>query len=278
MKTLVTSLLLCLMALLGCSATGSSKDKPDAPLVVQETVLGKLPPRTFVLRASDFQSPAIGTNSGSLFSQALGEIAEDAQVSDTDGDGRVSLHEIKSFVDDFYSTKLDASRSVVSYAISSVPDVALLSQDALSTADKPRRKLVAVLVGIGKYQTIRSDIPGVDEDIKHLTALLTSDKLLVSESKIHVLQNEQATYVSILEALDWLKETATEEDLVVFYFSGHAALVPRSGQDSPPVFTLAPYDAVVASNRTVDRGLETRDLLERLGEVLAEVRVVFIDD
>ena len=156
--------------------------------------------------------------------------------SDTDGDGRLSFREIKSFIDDFYSKNVDESRLKVSYAISSSPDIVLLSKDAIPPTDKPRRKLVAVLVGVGKYQISQYDLPGIDEDIKNVTALLTSDKLLVSDSTIRLLQDEEATYDNVMEAFDWLAETSVKEDLAVFYFSGHTSTVP--GPRSLSVLTL----------------------------------------
>jgi len=83
----------------------------------------------------------------------------------------------------------------------------------------------ALLVGVGKYQNPKNNLPGIDLDLARMTDTL---KIMgFKESEIHTLLDEQSTEENILREMNsWLVDDVSEDDRVVFYFSGHGSFIP----------------------------------------------------
>jgi Flp pilus assembly protein TadD len=93
-----------------------------------------------------------------------------------------------------------------------------------STAQEPAAKnTYAIVVGISGYQD--AAIPKLnyaDKDAMLFANWLQSNAGgSVPQYNIKLLTNENATISAVYNALDWVKEKATEGDIIYIYFSGH---------------------------------------------------------
>jgi hypothetical protein len=82
----------------------------------------------------------------------------------------------------------------------------------------------ALLVGVGKYQNPKNNLPGIDLDLARMTDTL---KIMgFKESEIHTLLDEESTAENILREMNgWLVDGVSEDDRVIFYFSGHGSFI-----------------------------------------------------
>ena len=82
-------------------------------------------------------------------------------------------------------------------------------------------KTYAVIVGVSDYMT-GSDLNYCDDDANHFYNFLKSKEGGgVPHNNIKLLLNQNATKKNILSALKTIFSKATENDFVIFYFSGH---------------------------------------------------------
>lgn len=84
-------------------------------------------------------------------------------------------------------------------------------------------KTYAIIVGITNYQNAAvKSLDYADKDAVLFAAYLKSKAGgAVPEEQIKLFTNEEASIAAIYQALDWIKEQTTKDDLVYFYFSGH---------------------------------------------------------
>ncbi|MBU1940229.1 MAG: caspase family protein [Candidatus Thermoplasmatota archaeon] len=82
----------------------------------------------------------------------------------------------------------------------------------------------AVIVGIADYDGRENDLP-----VSRSHLLCFPNALLMGSNwhadHMQVLLNHDATYLGILETLDWLAVQTDENDIVVFSFQGHGSVV-----------------------------------------------------
>ncbi|MFL6216678.1 MAG: tetratricopeptide repeat protein [Blastocatellia bacterium] len=94
-----------------------------------------------------------------------------------------------------------------------------------------QRKTVAVIVGISKYAKLGG---GQQLQFADRDALLIADSLKkagVSSDNVRVLVGQEATVAAIKSALGtWLARTATADDTVVIFFSGHGLFEQEFGE------------------------------------------------
>jgi hypothetical protein len=133
----------------------------------------------------------------------------------------------------------------------------------------------AVLIGVSSYRDSR--IPSLR--YAHRDAQAFHDWLVSPEGgeyapdRVKLLLDEHATFENIREALfTWLKQ-ATEEDMVVIYFSGHGS--PESPDALDNLFLL-PYDADYDKIRTT--GFPMWDIETALKRDIRAKKVVVIAD
>lgn len=98
----------------------------------------------------------------------------------------------------------------------------------------------ALIVGIEHYKDPHNDLDGVSNDV---TAINRTLRVFgIQQENIEVLRDAEATCENIKFGLKRLTETATEEDICIFYFSGHGVEVPSSATGGIPCEALVPYD------------------------------------
>lgn len=84
-------------------------------------------------------------------------------------------------------------------------------------------KTYAVVIGISQYENVGiKTLNFAHKDAEAFASFLKSKNGgNVPDSNIIFLKNEDATFASIYNAMDWLLEVCKPNDLVYFYFSGH---------------------------------------------------------
>lgn len=109
----------------------------------------------------------------------------------------------------------------------------------------PRKKL-ALLVGINSYPHLRASqqLRGCLNDVALMAETL--EKVFgFSQEQMTFLRNEQATRDNILDAMNALLTSASTDDIVVFYYSGHGSRVRDREGDEVDGWdeTIMPYDS-----------------------------------
>lgn len=105
------------------------------------------------------------------------------------------------------------------------------SVEVLDKTNRPR--VFAIIIGIADYEGSDSDLRYSDKDAvlfyNHLNASMPIE---VSNGEIVLLLNDKATYSNIKTALSTVYKKSTDNDFIIFYFSGHGG-----------VGSFAPYDS-----------------------------------
>lgn len=93
-------------------------------------------------------------------------------------------------------------------------------------------KTYALVIGISGYENkdLRT-LAYADKDAGLFAAYLQSKAGgAVPDSQMRVLLNEKATIAAVYNAMDWLKQQASENDVVYVYFSGHGDVETKSSK------------------------------------------------
>src|SRR5215217_667018 len=100
----------------------------------------------------------------------------------------------------------------------------------------------ALLIGIGRYQyTPRLDVPETSKDVRAVASILSDPQACAyPANQITILQEGDATRKRILEALDALADSATPDDTVFIFYSGHG----EYGKDRTPYY-LTTHDTKI---------------------------------
>lgn len=89
----------------------------------------------------------------------------------------------------------------------------------------------ALLVGINKYRQPGSDLRGCVNDVVNMRKILNQVYKFPLDN-IRVLTDDRATQQGITERLNWLIDTASSGDELVFHYSGHGSQVrDRNGDE-----------------------------------------------
>jgi hypothetical protein len=101
----------------------------------------------------------------------------------------------------------------------------------------------AVIIGISEYYDVQ-DLETSARDAKHLYDLLQDKDGRWNTNNMQLLINETATKQNILNALDWLKEKAGENDIILFSFGGHGSDADDTNGDESDGMdeVICPYD------------------------------------
>lgn len=109
----------------------------------------------------------------------------------------------------------------------------------------PRRR--ALVVGIEHYANARNNLIGVGNDVASFMRVLSNFDI----HDVEVIRDANATSENIRTALNALVDGAAKDDVFVFYFSGHGALLPAgfAGSDDPDGRdeALVPYEGSTSS-------------------------------
>lgn len=87
----------------------------------------------------------------------------------------------------------------------------------------------ALVVGINVYENPNNNLNGCVPDAMDVAETLKG--LGFPPTRIKLLLNEQATTEGILKGLDWLVKDAAENDVLIFYFSGHGSQIADLNND-----------------------------------------------
>lgn len=132
----------------------------------------------------------------------------------------------------------------------------------------PRPDDLAVIIGIETYQALpKSDYSKNDAGIvkDYLTALG------FQERNIELVIDERATKSAVEKAVEaWLPNRATKDSTIIFYFSGHGAPEPSTGEAY-----MVPYDG--DPNYLAVTGYPLKRLYERLEKLEAREIIVVLD-
>ena len=132
-----------------------------------------------------------------------------------------------------------------------------------ATASEPKTqpKVWALLVGVARYNHMKS-LKFTDDDAYRMYAFLKSPEGgALPDEQIKVLIDEDATKENILTAMDKIFNQANENDIVLFYFSGHGL----KGSFLPSDYDGENYK------------LEHSEILSRLAQCPAKGKVVIAD-
>lgn len=99
-----------------------------------------------------------------------------------------------------------------------------VSSDPIDRASQPFPRVFAVVVGLSNYRGSSSDLTYSDDDARGFYQYLTTAMSRETKSgKVVLLQNEQATASTIRKTIREVFSQSTENDIILFYFSGHGS-------------------------------------------------------
>jgi len=138
------------------------------------------------------------------------------------------------------------------------------------------KEVWGLIIGISDYEEEGLDLGCARADAEALRDILLS--IGVPKEHLLVLLDNAASLISVREGLLWLMKNAGEEDLVIFYFSGHGYqgmdLKPNDERDG-----LDEYFVVHDTNRSTIEATALRD--DEFGQFLDGIRskhvLVFFD-
>ena len=138
----------------------------------------------------------------------------------------------------------------------------------------------ALIIGISNYKNPR--IPKLNythADAEGIFELLTDPKrLCLSEDKIKILLNEDATRFKIKNAItSWLRKNADKDSIVIIFFAGHghAEEDPTGIEKDNLIKYLLPYDTVIED--IYNSAISNRDFHELLLTIKSKKLVIFMD-
>lgn len=207
------------------------------------------------------------TTQSGAFSRRFQQALQDARA-DSNQDGQVSVAEAVAFTRNrLKQDNFDQSPTVAGQA----SEIALFSTSNTLQGTEKYKVVHAVVVGVNKYRQAGADLLGAVNDAKGFMRLLENkDRTLFGASNIAALLDEQATTTKIKSAIDALREKATKDDLVVFYFSGHITSVGKGKHISKIIF---PTDGDIQKGNYI----KVSDIIESIGKVGAKNALVVVD-
>ncbi len=133
----------------------------------------------------------------------------------------------------------------------------------------------ALLIGVGKYQHPKINLPGIDKDITMMKEVAD----LMGFSQIKILRDNEATLNRIEQAIEeWLVQKTTKNDRVLIYFTGHGSQIPDTNGDEKDNVdeVLLPHDMHVQGKTLVNTFVDDK-FSEYLNAIKAGEIFVFID-
>lgn len=129
-----------------------------------------------------------------------------------------------------------------------------------------------LFVAIADYNGSKADLP-IEED----TLISFPNELKKysnwKEDHMKVLINEEATLANIIEGLNWLSNVSDDDDIVLFYFSGHGAEVKDSDGDEKDGYD----EAIVPWECTLDTCITDDMLSKHLDNINAHGIAIILD-
>jgi Caspase domain len=201
------------------------------------------------------------------------------------GDGRSAENSLAK-AKQFGSEALD--RNDNPFVLSTTPAVGAvpskegvaLAREGVSPAKEDVSKVVhdkwALVVGISKFREVRINLGFPAKDAKDFFAVLTDKNYgRFKSDHVHLLTDEKATLVQIKYELEWLRQNAREDDLVVIYLSSHGS---PGGVDPEGISYIVTYDTDATEEGLYSTALPMVDIVTAVqNRIKARKAVVFLD-
>ena len=209
----------------------------------------------YVFQAESGQAIALEMSSQSLDTYLVMDMPDGTSISNDDHGEDVHRSRIDLVLPQTGRYRVLAT----SYAADEVGDYQLRlessTHDAAFAASTggavPPRRIFGMMVGISDYEGDFSDLAYTDEDAIRLQGALVEGAGMQPDDSI-LLVDQDATLANLRSGLSSLSSRMSEEDLFVFFFSGHGDRVPRQGpQPADPDSldeTLEFYDGSLADD------------------------------
>jgi hypothetical protein len=229
---------------------------------------GPLPPGLVGIAGSSFNQVGEDSLSSSqtpqgAFSFWFQKMLRDPSA-DRDKNQVVSLREAVEAV----APKLERQTPVI---VGDDQQSSLFSLRVVQEANRPKRAIRAILVGINKYKSQPLELRGTINDVKGFATLLSDrSHLLATDVAVTLILDDKATLANIRASIEALEKVSSPQDVVIFYFSGHQSniLDPTSRSRAK---ALIPHDWEHV------RFLLATDVVHWLSKVPAKQRIFVAD-
>ena len=144
-----------------------------------------------------------------------------------------------------------------------------------TTNEAKSAKLWILLVGVNQYQDRQNlpslqysalDCQGLGEALKEATASLTAKEVIIH----HDFVAQRPQIADVQQSINKIINSASRNDTILFYFSGHGILEATTGQ---VVLCLADTD----TEKLLTTGIPLNTLLKQLGSCPASQQLVWLD-
>jgi len=152
----------------------------------------------------------------------------------------------------------------------------LATQRRLDSAVKPGTQLHVLAVGIAEYNEQKAKhlrLEFADDDARDVASALDNTQgSLYAKVNPQVLRNGEATRAGISRALDTIQKTMQQDDVAVFHFSGHGALVGET-------LYLLPHEVDARDSAGIEgSAVEIGALKKKLAQLAERGRVLVLLD
>jgi hypothetical protein len=135
--------------------------------------------------------------------------------------------------------------------------------------DPFKPNLYVLAIGISDFDDQEIDLNYAHTDAEAFARAFSAQRgLLFNEVAVQTLTNEQATLINIKKGITWLERSATQNDLILVFFSSHGAL------DNKGNLYLLPSD--FQANNLFATALNIRDLTSGMSATPSK-KLIFLD-
>jgi WD40 repeat protein len=165
---------------------------------------------------------------------------------------------------------------VQALGLAELNEARLAAQRRLKSAIKPGTQLHVLAVGVGDYNEEKAKhlrLEFADDDARDVaSALLNTQGSLYAKVNQQILRNGEATRAGISRALDTIQKTMLPDDVAVFHFSGHGALIGGA-------LYLLPYEVDARDPAGIEgSAIEIGGLRKKLVQLAERGRVLVLLD
>ncbi len=130
---------------------------------------------------------------------------------------------------------------------------------------KPEVKVRALIVGINEYDG--APLRGCVNDANQIVEFLKRHSLYDSDENVRILLDKNATKANMEEGLQWLANTSTVNEDIIFFFSGHLGQIVNEQRQR--VTAIYPVD--------LNQPVYVTQIAEQLAKIDAGQKLIIID-
>ena len=238
----------------------------------REELTGTVPPSMIVLYPSRLNQMAYETHtpkgSHGAFTANFVAAYTDPKA-DMNGDGLIDMTEAACYAGERI---LSGNLQQTPVVVNPQADFALFATRGGAKAAARSGTLRALLVGVSRYKEQSMQLPGAANDVRLLAELLGSPiGRRTRAAKVDLLLDRKATVANVRASLRRIVAAALDNDVLLFYFSGHGA---HGLANSPVISALVTWEF---ENDMKHGLLPVRDVIDALEGGRAAHRAVIID-